>query len=366
MARGKTDWLILLLTGILMLAIMSAVIFILSPRSTSKPVSLLNETGNSFNILLVGSDARALNPAQDRGGITRIAREKTAHSDIVIIAHINFELNRVSLISIPRDLLVEVPGITVAADRTDFNRMEKLTHTLALGGVPLLRQTLEHLLGIKIHRYVALDFDTFRMLFRVLTRFLGPLRVGGVLLTDPEQALKFVRQRNYLKYDDLDRCRNALNFIKAAVGRLWFLSGTRAGELLIDQFFKTVSTDTDLTPAEARYLLGMLRKKRFTPRQLRLAVLVSEGRPVTLDRYAMTLSCYLPIYPEVERQICHFLKDEDTVSALDFMTQERYSWPKYMTRNYDLLPEYQEDTLERLDLVRKILQRTALPPESGI
>ncbi|MEO0021788.1 MAG: LCP family protein [candidate division WOR-3 bacterium] len=366
MARKKLGGLILLLTGILMLIIVSVIIFILSPRSASKPVSLLNETGNSFNILLIGRDARALNPAQDRGGITRIPREKTAHSDIVIIAHINLELNRVSLVAIPRDLLVEVPGITAAGDRTDFNRMEKLTHTLAIGGVPLLRQTLEQLLGIKIHRYVALDFDTFRMLFRLLTRFLGPLRVGNLLLTDPEQALKFVRQRNYLKYDDLDRCRNALNFIRSAAGRLWFVSGTRAGELLIDQFFRTVGTDTDLTPAEARYLFGMLRKNRFTPGKLRLAVLVSEGRPVTLDRYMITLSCYLPIYPEMERQIRHFLRDEDTVPALDFMTQQHYSWPWYMTRNYDLLPEYQEDTLERLDLVRRILEKAVLPPESGI
>jgi|UniRef100_A0A7V3PSI1 anionic cell wall polymer biosynthesis LytR-Cps2A-Psr (LCP) family protein len=366
MVSSKTWRLVLFTLGGVILLFAGAIIFLFHPRTAQPPSTLLSKTGDEFNILLIGKDARALNPAQDNGGRTRIPRENIAHSDIVIVAHLNFKLNRLNLVALPRDLLVEVPGITAAASSTDFNRMEKLTHTFAIGGAPLLRRTVEKLLGIQIHRFIALDFDTFRILFAFVSRFIGPIQIGNIKLRDPDQALKFVRQRNYLKYDDLDRCRNTLNFIKTIARRLWLITGTRAGDILIDQFFKIVGTDTDLTPAELKYLLSQLRQNRFNPDLITLVVLVSEGRPVTLDRYAMTLSCYLPVYPEIEKQIQRYLYDDDRVAALDFMTQQFYSWPDYMTREYNLLPEYQNDTLKRLELVKKIIQQTLPAPDSGL
>jgi hypothetical protein len=190
--------------------------------------------------------------------------------------------------------------------------------------------------------------------------------MGNVRLGDPDQALKFVRQRYHLKFDDLDRCRNTLNFVKTIARRLWPLTATRAGDILIDRLFAIIGTDTDLNPAEAKYLLSRLRQHRFNPDRIALAVLVSEGRPVTLDRYAMTLSCYLPIYPEIEKQIQHYLLDDERIAALDFMTQQPYAWPDYLAREYNLLPEYQFDTLERQELVRKIIQRALPAPESKI
>ncbi|MGB9743019.1 MAG: LCP family protein [candidate division WOR-3 bacterium] len=366
MALRKIWRLLLIVPGIVLLLAGGAVLFLFLPRTGYPVPATLTDTADEFNILLIGKDARALNPAQDHGGRTRIPREKIAHSDIVIVAHLNFKLNRLNLFALPRDLLVEVPGITNAATPTDFHRMEKLTHTFALGGAPLLRRTVENLLGIRIHRFIALDFDTFRMLFAFITRFIGPVRLGGLQLCDPDQALKFVRQRNHLKYDDLDRCRNTLNFIKTIVWRLWPLTGTRAGDLLIKRFFAIIGTDTDLSPAEAKYLLSRLRQNRFTPDRMELVVLVSEGRPVTLDRYTMTLSCYLPIYPEMEKQVRRYLADDDRVKALDFMTQQPYAWPDYLTREYDLLPEYNSDTIERRELIRKIIQLALPAPESGI
>ncbi len=318
-----------------------------------------------INILIIGKDARALNPAQDRGGTTRIPREKTAHSDIIVICHINLNENRLNLFAVPRDLLVIVPGVTSATSPTDFNAMEKITHTYAIGGEPLLRRTLEHLLDIKIHRFIAFDFDSFRMTFRLLRSILGTISLGTIKLADPDQALKFVRRRNGLTYDDLDRCRNTLNFIKTIALRLWRLADTRIADILLQRLFAIIGPDTDLTYSETKQLISQLRHQKFTPDRIRTAVLVSEGRPVTLDRYAMTLSCYLPIYPEMEKQIAYFLHDRDSVSALDFMTQQRYFWPGYMIQNYDLLPDYRADTMERREIVKKILELQYPAPESN-
>lgn len=357
-------WILLAIGGVILLLLI-ALFYLFGPRPYRITETALKPgPRGEINILIIGKDARALNPAQEQGGITRIPRQKVAHSDIVIVCHINLNLGRVTLLAIPRDLLVIAPGIITAVSNTNFNQMEKLTHTYAIGGEPLLRSTVENLLGIKIHRFITFDFDSFRMAFRLLRSVLGPINLGQIQISDPDQALKFVRQRNNLRYDDLDRCRNTLNLLKTLAIRLWFLADTRVADILLNRFFAIIGPDTDLLPPEVRQLISQLCHQGFKPQNLRLVVLVSEGRPVTLDRYAMTLSCYLPIYPEIEKQIEHYLKDRNEINALDFMTQQHYSWPGYMTLNYDLLPEDPLAISERQRLVKEILEKRHLLSES--
>lgn len=340
--------------------------YFLGPRPYRKHENIL-ELGPEgvINILLIGKDARALNPALDRGGTTRIPREKIAHSDLIVVGHINLTRNRVNLLAIPRDLLVVVPGVTTAASPAEFNALEKITHTYTIGGEKLLRHTLENFFGIKIHRFITLDFDSFRMTFRLLRSLLGPIDLGRVKLSDPDEALKFVRRRNGLTYDDLDRCRNTLNLIKTIATRLWRFAGTRIADIIFKRVFFILGTDTDLTFLETRQLISQLHHQKFTPECIQTAVLVSEGKPVTLDRYAATLSCYLPIYPEIEKQIDYYLKDNESIPALDFMTQQPYPSPAYLNQNYDLLPDYWTDTLERQRIVKKVLNLPAPPAESN-
>ncbi|MGQ9679049.1 MAG: LCP family protein [bacterium] len=354
----------LLIIGVLLFLALSY--YFLGPRPYRKQKNILGLGPDGvINILLIGKDARALNPALDRGGANRIPREKVAHSDIVIICHINLNHNRVNLLAIPRDLLVAVPGVTIAASPTDFNAMEKITHSYAIGGEKLLRRTLENFLGIKIHRFIAFDFDSFRMTFRLLRSFLGPLDLGPVKLSNPDQALKFVRRRNGLTYDDLDRCRNSLKLIKIVATRLWRFANTRLADIILERIFSILGTDTDLPLAETRQLISQLHQQKFTPERIQTAVLVSEGKPVTLDRYTTTLSCYLPIYPEIEKQIDYYLKDNESIPALSFMTQQPYPAPAYLNHNYELLPDYRTDTLERQRIVKRLLNLPALPPQSN-
>lgn len=312
--------------------------YLLAPRQIKNRENVLSDDSTQvFNILIIGKDARALKPSLD-SGTRRIPRQELCHSDIVIVGHINPAQRILNLVALPRDLLVEIPGHTAASSPTDFTRMDKLTHTYCIGGEPLLRRTVEKLLGIRIHRYVALDFDTFRMLFDLLRPFTGRLNIDGRNLASRDEALRFARQRNGLRYDDLDRCRNALKFIKAVAAGLWRLAGTRTAEYLLRQAFTVIGEDTDLSPEEALRLIDALRHHGFSPSRIESAVLVSEGRPVTLWRYDMNLSCYLPLYPEIEKQIKRYLLDSLHIPALDFMTQQHYHWPAYMTADYVLLP----------------------------
>jgi len=302
------------------------------PRPRKAPGLVYGPAG-VLNVLIIGKDARAVGPVVNEGR-QRNKREEQSHSDIIIICHINFSIPAVNLVAIPRDLLVQVPGITRAASPTDFTNMEKITHTYAIGGDRLLRRTIESLLGIRIDRSIAFDFDTFRMAFDLLRPFVGVLRVGGVSLTERSQALQFARRRYGLRFDDADRCRNAVSLVRGIIARTWWLANTRLGDVLVRRMLAIVGSDTDLTKEDAEEIAGLLRQAGFNPAMVRTAVLVSEGAEVTLNRYHETLSCYLPAYREIEKQVNRFLLDKKAVQALDFMSQQPYRVPAYFESSY--------------------------------
>jgi LCP family protein required for cell wall assembly len=324
-----------------------AAFYLLGPRSRRVvPTALEPTPTGTVNILIIGKDARAVGPVVNPGQ-QRNRREEESHSDIIIVCHVNFAVPSVNLVAIPRDLLVEVPGITSAASNTDFTHMEKITHTYAIGGDKLLRKTVTNLLGIPIHRSIAFDFDSFRMAFDLLRPFVGRLRVGGVDLTQRDQALKFARKRYGLKYDDADRCRNAVTLVRGIMMRGWWLAGTRLGGMIVQRMLAIVGSDTDLTPDEIHQVTDGLRRAGFSPVQTGTAVLVSEGADVTLTRYNQTLSCYLPVYREIEKQVDRFLLDKKDVEALDFMSQEQFHAPGYLFSDY-VVPTDSTDTVAPL------------------
>jgi hypothetical protein len=321
--------------------------YLLGPRPRRVvPTELKPTPTGTVNILIIGKDARAVGPVLNEGR-QRNKREEQSHSDIIVICHINFGLPAVSLVAVPRDLLVEVPGITAAASNTDFTHMEKIAHVYAIGGDKLLRKTVTHLLGIPIHRSIAFDFDTFRMAFDILRPFIGILRIGEVNLIERDQALKFARKRYGLQFDDADRCRNAVSLIRGVMIRAWWLGGTRLGDMVIGRLLAIVGEDTDLTLDEVHQVMDGLRRTGFSPVRTETAVLVAEGADVTLTRYNQTLSCYLPAYGEIEKQVDRFLLDKQDVAALDFMTQEKFRAPGYLFDNY-VTPTDSTDSLTPL------------------
>jgi hypothetical protein len=341
--------------------------YLLGPRPRrTVPTELKPTPTGTVNILIIGKDARAVGPVLNEGR-QRNRREEQSHSDIVIVCHVNFggkagtvpsqgpvrlpgtvpALPSVSLVAIPRDLLVEVPGYTAAASNTDFIHMEKIAHTYAIGGDKLLRKTITRLLGIPIHRSIAFDFDTFRMAFDILRPFIGVLRIGEVNLTERDQALKFARKRYGLKFDDADRCRNAVSLIRGIMTRTWRLGGTRLGDMIVGRLLAIVGEDTDLTIDEVHQVMDGLRQAGFSPVRTETAVLIGEGADVTLARYNQTLSCYLPAYGEIEKQAARFLMDRKDIDAISFMTQEKFRAPGYLFANY-IVPTDSADSLAPL------------------
>lgn len=135
---------------------------LLAVGSTPLPASTRG-TSMGINVLLLGSDKRP-----DEYG--------PARTDTMIIAHLDPARQRVALLSLPRDLVVPIPGVGYGRINSAhvYGELDP-----AIGGLNLARQTVSELLGIPIHYVVALDF----------AGFVGAIdAIGGVDIT-VEQAL---------------------------------------------------------------------------------------------------------------------------------------------------------------------------------
>jgi LCP family protein required for cell wall assembly len=102
--------------------------------------------GQAMTVLLLGIDRRP--------GETEPAR-----SDTVIVARIDPERRRVALLSLPRDLIVDIPGYGRA--RINAASVYGELYPQLGGGVELMRRTVGNLLGIPIDYVVHIDFGGF-------------------------------------------------------------------------------------------------------------------------------------------------------------------------------------------------------------
>ncbi len=149
---------------------------------------------DKINVALYGVDAR------EDGEVAR--------SDTIILVNIDPETNEVAMMSIPRDLQVDIPGLG----------REKINAAYAQGGRALTRAVIEYHFDIPIHYYAEVDFTGFINIIDT---------IGGVVVDNPavikddnyewtrvyfptgpqhmegETALKYVRTR----YDDNDFAR---------------------------------------------------------------------------------------------------------------------------------------------------------------
>ncbi len=100
------------------------------------------ESGNRINILLVGiDDGDGANPATS-----------PHRSDSMLLMGVHKSTGAVSLLSIPRDTRVAIPGHSSA---------DKFGHSFAYGGVELTIATIQDFLKVPVHYYIVADWQGF-------------------------------------------------------------------------------------------------------------------------------------------------------------------------------------------------------------
>jgi len=75
--------------------------------------------------------------------------EGSHRTDTILVVHVSPKDKKVNVVAIPRDTIMDVPGIGLT----------KVNHAFAYGGIYLTRRTLEDFLGIKIPFSVAINID---------------------------------------------------------------------------------------------------------------------------------------------------------------------------------------------------------------
>ncbi len=114
------------------------------PTPTLIPTSESVEADSRINIMMMGIDRRP--------GEAFVSR-----TDSIMVASLDPESESVSILSIPRDLYVVIPGY--GRDRINTAFVYGAVNNNYAGGAALARQTIEYNLGIPIDHFVLVDFS---------------------------------------------------------------------------------------------------------------------------------------------------------------------------------------------------------------
>ena len=172
--------------------------------------------------LIVGSDSRIGLTPEQQAQLATGGEVGEGRTDTILVVHLPalFSESTATMVSIPRDSYVEIPGYG----------SDKINAAFAVGGPQLLAQTVEQATGLRIDHYAEVGFGGFAGLVDA---------VGGVEMclsdpiTDPlagidlpagcqqldgQQALGFVRSRATPRAD-LDRMVHQRLFMAALIHR---------------------------------------------------------------------------------------------------------------------------------------------------
>lgn len=180
---------------------------ILSKEETLESLTTERLSGRT-NILIMGVDER---------------KEDVGRSDTLAILMIDPKSDKATLLSIPRDTRVRIPG----------NSFDKINHAFAYGGHKLTQRTVEDLLGIKINYYALINFAGFKGIVDAVDGVSIYIEKDmyyedpyddlvidlkkGVQHLNGEQAIHYVRYRD--EEGDIGRVRRQQVFMKALYER---------------------------------------------------------------------------------------------------------------------------------------------------
>ncbi len=178
--------------------------------------------GRGTNWLLVGSDSRQGLTTDQQQELATGGDVGDGRTDTILLVHVpGFGSSTpTTLVSIPRDSYVPIPG----------QGRDKINAAFAIGGAPLLTQTVEQATGLRLDHYAEVGFSGFA----VLVDALGGVTVcpaepisdplagidlpAGCQQLDGRNALGYARTRATPRAD-LDRMVNQRQFMSALLHR---------------------------------------------------------------------------------------------------------------------------------------------------
>ncbi|WP_069174332.1 LCP family protein [Streptomyces griseus] len=226
------------------------------------------------NILLIGSDSRAGDNrryGRDDGGSQR--------SDTTILLHLAADRRSATAVSLPRDLMVEIPDCHTAGKKATKKQFAQFNWAFELGGTACTIRTVEKMTGIRVDHHMVVDFNGFKdmvdavdgvdiCLRKPVDDADAHLRLpAGRQRLDGEQALGYVRARKSIgDGSDTERMERQQRFLGALVHKMQsngvLLNPARLYPVL-DAATKSLTTDPGLS--SLRDLYDLVRGMRNVP-----------------------------------------------------------------------------------------------------
>lgn len=200
--------------------------------------SVLTDTSTQepFYMLLLGSDARE--------------EDESSRSDTIILARIDANVGKATLVSIPRDTKVEIEG----------HGTQKINAAYSFGGPAGAVEAVENLAGVDISHYVEIHFDEFETAvdqlggvwvdIPVSNNQTGSSNTGvelnaGMQRLNGEQALAFARERYGYNEGDFQRAENQRILVQALADEILSLPAVELPGT-VQSLANCISTDFDL------------------------------------------------------------------------------------------------------------------------
>ncbi|MBC7322593.1 MAG: LCP family protein [Acetomicrobium sp.] len=238
-----------------------------SPKVESIKESVQHdEKTGKINICIVGKDNT----------------EDSHRADTILFTTLDLDNKTVQVLSIPRDTRVQIPG----------RGWDKINHAYPYGGIELLNRTLINYLGMPIHYYIELDYNSFPKIVDLLggvdiyveKRLKYVDKAGGLYIDIPqglqhmdgETALKFVRFRHDA-LGDIGRIKRQQQFMKALLQKIANQALSTKMPTLLKEILQALQTDL---PAEEALKLAMYFRD-IPPQNIRFFTL--PGKPAVLS-----------------------------------------------------------------------------------
>lgn len=273
----------------------------------------------------------------------------TGRSDTLFVVMMDPKSNNVSLLSIPRDTMVKIPG----------RGWDKINHAFAFGGHKLTEQTVEEFLGIQINNYVVIDFRGFKDLVDAIggididvekdmyyedpyDNLVIDLQKGRQHL-DGKTAIQYVRYRD--EEGDIGRIKRQQHFMAAIYEKVTSTQIITKMPGLVKELLTMVKTDMPLTD------MAKLAKAMNTTmkEQKGLNMAMVPGEPVYIDE----ISYWVPDMTDLRK----LMADMQGATMSD---KYRMAAEKFEAEYKKIVPDDKLEVTkdEKTDKTVKILRKT--------
>lgn len=193
-----------------------------------------------LNILVAGVDQRSGLTAHEQY-VLHVGHDVSYNSDTMMLVHVSASRSSVTVVSLPRDSWVAIPG----------HDMNKINAAYGIGGPKLMVQTVEQATGLAVNDYVQVNFLAFVKVIDALggvniclpyaldDSYSGLNLSAGRHHVNGVTALEYARDRHSFATSDLQRIKDQQELVSSALSEA-ISAGTLANPLRLSSFLSAV------------------------------------------------------------------------------------------------------------------------------